>query len=98
MRGGKPALVSPSVEVDADAGPALVVPSAVGVPGEKTVWLRLIAAAVGQRQLENLRMRTDVQVLLKRGRERIKKEEDKEQSQPYTQRQKPERDQKEEER
>lgn len=46
--------VSPPVEVNADAGPTLAVPGAVGVPGEETVWLRLIAAAVGQGQLENL--------------------------------------------
>lgn len=63
------------MEVDADAGPALVVPSAVGVPGEQTVWLRPIAAAVGQGQLENLGTRSDVQVLLQR---EARKGEDKE--------------------
>lgn len=47
-------LASPAVEVNADASPTLAVPGAVGVPGEQTVWLRLIAAAVGQGQLENL--------------------------------------------
>lgn len=61
-------LVSPAVEVDADARPTLAVPGAVGVPGEQTVWLRLIAAAVGQGQLENLRAGADVQVLLTGGR------------------------------
>lgn len=59
--------VSPAVEVDADARPTLAVPGAVGVPGEQTVWLRLIAAAVGQGQLENLRAGADVQVLLMGG-------------------------------
>lgn len=73
--------VSPAVEVDADAGPTLAVPSAVGVPGEQAVWLRLIAAAVGQGQLENLRTRADVQVLLRRNKAE-REEEDKEQSQP----------------
>lgn len=63
-------LVSPAVEVDADARPTLAVPGAVGVPGEQTVWLRLIAAAVGQGQLENLRAGADVQVLLTEGEER----------------------------
>lgn len=61
--------VSPAVEVDADARPTLAVPGAVGVPGEQTVWLRLIAAAVGQGQLENLRAGADVQVLLTGGGE-----------------------------
>lgn len=76
------------MEVDTDAGPTLAVPSAVGIPGEQTVWLRLIAAAVGQRQLENLRTRADVQVLLQTNSERRRrrrsreKEEDKEQIQP----------------
>lgn len=80
------------MEVDADAGPALVVPSAVGVPGEQTVWLRLIAAAIGQGQLENLRTRADVQVLLQRNsmREQERKEEGTEE--------KPERDEKGEKR
>lgn len=64
MHGCAYALCSPAVEVDADTGSTLTVPSAIGVPGEQTVWLRLIAAAVGQRQLENLRTRADVQVLL----------------------------------
>lgn len=58
--------VSPSVKVDADAGSPLVVPGAVGVPGEQTVRLRLIAAAVGQGQLQDLRAGADVQVLLRR--------------------------------
>lgn len=66
-------LVSPSVEVDADTGPALVVPCTVGVPGKQAVWLRLIAAAVGQGQLENLGTRADVQVLLQRNQEKEKK-------------------------
>lgn len=52
------------MKVNADAGPTLAVPSAIGVPGEQTVWLRLIAAAVGQGQLENFRTGADVQVLL----------------------------------
>lgn len=60
-------LVSPAVEVNADAGPTLAVPGAVGVPGQQTVWLRLIAAAVGQGQLENLRAGADVDVLLQGG-------------------------------
>lgn len=45
---------SPTVEVNADTGTALAVPGAVGVPGQKAVWLRLIAAAVSQGQLEHL--------------------------------------------
>lgn len=57
-------LGSPAVEVDADAGAALAVPGAVGVSGQQAVWLGLIAAAVGQGQLENLGTRADVQVLL----------------------------------
>lgn len=54
------------MEVDADAGSPLVVPGAVGVSGEQTVRLGLIAAAVGQGQLQDLRARADVQVLLQR--------------------------------
>lgn len=63
------------MEVDADTCPTLAVPSAVGVPGEQTVWLRLIAAAVGQGQLENLRTRADVNVLLQRNRGRRRRTE-----------------------
>lgn len=96
-------LVSPAVEVGADAGPTLAVPGAVGVPGEQTVWLRLIAATVGQGQLENLRARADVQVLL-RGERRREGENEKrgrgrQRPDPaIAQRQKPERDEKQEER
>ena len=73
------------MEVDADAGPTLAVPGAVGIPGEQAVWLRLIAAAVGQGQLENLRTRADVQVLLQTDGERKSrrgKDEDIDQIQP----------------
>lgn len=65
--GARRCFFSPAVEVDTDARPTLAVPGAVGVPGEQTVWLRLIAAAVGQGQLENLRAGADVQVLLTGG-------------------------------
>lgn len=77
MNKGSQVLVSPSVEVDADTGPTLVVPCTVGVPGKQTVWLRLIAAAVGQGQLENLRTRANVQVLLQRNQEKEKKTKNK---------------------
>ncbi len=97
MHGGTQLLVSPAMEVDADTGPTLAVPSAVGVPGEQTVWLRLIAAAVGQGQLENLRTRADVQVLLQG--EKKKRERGRQRTDPaITQGQKPERDEKQGER
>lgn len=89
-------LVSPSVEVDADTGPALVVPCTVGVPGKQAVWLRLIAAAVGQGQLQNLRTRADVQVLLQRNQKKGKKT--KNAASHPVERQKAERDKAEEER
>lgn len=84
------------MEVDADTGPTLAVPSAVGVPGEQTVWLRMIAAAVGQGQLENLRTRADVQVLLQRNPESRSRRQRADPA--ITRRQKPERDEKQEER
>lgn len=88
------------MEVSADTGPTLTVPSAVGVPREQTVWLRLIAAAVGQGQLENLRTRADVHILLQGNRERNRRrdnEEDKEQVQPSNRdRNQSERDEKQE--
>lgn len=70
--------VSPAVEVNADARPTLAVPGAVGVPGQQTVWLRQIAAAVGQGQLENLRPGADVHVLLQgeTGKKRSTEERD----------------------
>lgn len=74
MHGCTWVLLSPPVEVDADTSPALAVPGAVGVPGKQTVLQRLIAAAVGQGQLENLRARADVDVLLQRDKERRRRE------------------------
>lgn len=83
MHGCTLVVVSPAVEVDADTCPTLAVPGAVGIPGEQTVWLRLIAAAVGQGQLENLRTRADVYVLLQRnGGRRTETEGDEERAQP----------------
>lgn len=86
------------MEVDADTCPALAVPSAVGVPGEQTVWLRLIAAAVGQGQLENLGARADVNVLLQRKqKEKKNRDEGRRGTGPaVTERWKPERDEKQE--
>ena len=77
----------PAVEVDADTGAALAVPGAVGVPGQQAVWLGLIAAAVGQWQLENLRTRADVQVLLhteRREKEMKKKTKNRSSHRPET--------------